>query len=39
MTISIDITDDQMKVMLVYAEMRSMTIADFIEDIVERIED
>ena len=39
MTISLNITDDQMKVMLVYAEMRSITIADLIEDIVERIED
>jgi Mg2+/Co2+ transporter CorC len=39
MTISVDLTDDQMKVMLMYAETKSMTIADLIENIVERIED
>lgn len=31
MTISVDMTDDQMKVMLMYAETKSMTIADLIE--------
>ncbi|MCL2712795.1 MAG: DUF6290 family protein [Methanomassiliicoccaceae archaeon] len=39
MTISVDITDDQMKVMLMYAETKSMTIADLIETVVEWIED
>jgi len=39
MTISVDVTDDQMKVMLMYAETKSMTIADLIESIVEQIED
>jgi len=39
MTISVDITDDQMKIMLMYAETKSMTIADLIESIVEQIED
>ena len=39
MTISVHVTDDQMKVMLIYAEKKSMTIADLIESIVERMED
>jgi len=39
MTISVDITDDQMKVMLMYAEKKSMTIADLIESIAEWMED
>ena len=39
MTISLNITDDQMKVMLMYAETKNMTIRDLMEDIIERIED
>ena len=39
MTISLNLTDDQMKLMLMYAETKSMTIADLIEEIMERIED
>jgi len=39
MTISVDVTDDQMKVMLMYAETKSMTIADLIESIAEWMED
>ncbi|MCL2607193.1 MAG: DUF6290 family protein [Methanomassiliicoccaceae archaeon] len=39
MTISLNPTDEQMKLMLMYAETKGMTIADLIEDIMERIED
>jgi len=39
MTISVDVTDDQMKLMLMYAETKRITIADLIESIVEWIED
>jgi len=39
MTISLNLTDEQMKLMLAYAETKSMTVADLIEDIMEWIED
>jgi len=39
MTISLNLTDDQMKLMLTYAETKRMTIADLIDDIMEWIED
>ena len=39
MTPSLNLTDDQMKFMLKYAETKSMTIADLMEHITERTED
>jgi len=39
MTISLNLTDEQMKLMLMYAETKNITIADLIEDIMEWIED
>jgi Na+/phosphate symporter len=39
MTVSVNLTDDQMRIMLKYAEKNSMTMADLIEELVERLED
>ena len=39
MTISVKVTDGQMKVMLMYAEMKNMTIAELMEYVAEWMED
>jgi Mg2+/Co2+ transporter CorC len=39
MTVSVIVTDDQMRVMLKYAETNSITIEDLMEELIERIED
>jgi len=39
MPISINITENQMRIMLEYAETNGMTIDDLIDELTERIED
>ena len=39
MTVLVNLRDDQIRVMLDYADANKMTLDDLIEDLIERIED